>query len=71
VDAIEAANTPESYWFWRGGIELRAGDQELTFLGCTKRPKVSGTPHAGGSFRSSTGGPTCFSLIIVKFNIVL
>jgi hypothetical protein len=28
VDAIEAANTPESYWFWHGGIELKAGDQE-------------------------------------------
>jgi hypothetical protein len=28
VDTIEAANTPESYWFWRGGIELYAGDQE-------------------------------------------
>jgi hypothetical protein len=28
VDAIKAANTPESYWFWRGGIELKAGDQE-------------------------------------------
>jgi hypothetical protein len=31
VDAIEAtieaANTPESYWFWHGGIELKAGDQ--------------------------------------------
>jgi hypothetical protein len=26
--AIKAANTPESYWFWRGGIELKAGDQE-------------------------------------------
>jgi hypothetical protein len=25
--AIEAANTPESYWFWRGRIELYAGDQ--------------------------------------------
>jgi hypothetical protein len=28
VDAIEAANTPESYWFWRSGNELKAGDQE-------------------------------------------
>jgi hypothetical protein len=28
VDAIEATNTPESYWFWRGGIELKAEDQE-------------------------------------------
>jgi hypothetical protein len=28
VDAIEAANMPESYWFWRGGIELKPGDQE-------------------------------------------
>jgi hypothetical protein len=28
VDAIEAANTPESYWYWHGGIELKAGDQE-------------------------------------------
>jgi hypothetical protein len=28
MDAIEAANTHESYWFLRGGIELNAGDQE-------------------------------------------
>jgi hypothetical protein len=28
VDAIQAANTPESDWFWHGGIELKAGDQE-------------------------------------------
>jgi hypothetical protein len=28
VDAIEAANMPESYWFWHGGNELKAGDQE-------------------------------------------
>jgi hypothetical protein len=28
LDAIEAANMPESYWFWRGGIELKAGDQD-------------------------------------------
>jgi hypothetical protein len=28
VDAIETANMPESYWFWRDGIELKAGDQE-------------------------------------------
>jgi hypothetical protein len=66
VDAIKAANTPESDWFWRGGIELEAGDQEKTFLDRTKRSKVSGTPSAGGSFRSLTGSPTCFSLTIVK-----
>jgi cbb3-type cytochrome oxidase cytochrome c subunit len=30
VDAIEAANTPESYryWFWRSGDELKADVQE-------------------------------------------
>jgi hypothetical protein len=28
VDAIEAANTPESHWFWHGGKELKAADQE-------------------------------------------
>ncbi len=30
ADAIEAANTPESYryWFWRGGDELKADVQE-------------------------------------------
>jgi hypothetical protein len=27
LDAIEATNTPESYWFLLGGIELYAGDQ--------------------------------------------
>jgi hypothetical protein len=27
-DTIEVANTPESYWFWRGSNELKAGDQE-------------------------------------------
>jgi hypothetical protein len=38
VDAIEAANTPELHWFWRGGKELKAGDQEQISLGCIKRP---------------------------------
>ncbi len=71
VDAIEAANTPELYWFWRGGTELYAGDQEETFLDRTKQSKVSGTPRAGSSFCSSTGGPTCFSLTIFKFNMDL
>jgi hypothetical protein len=28
MNAIEAANTPKSYWFWRGSFELKAGDQE-------------------------------------------
>jgi hypothetical protein len=30
MDAIEAANMPESYlyWFWRGGDELKADVQE-------------------------------------------
>ncbi len=28
VDAIEAASLPESYWLWRGGIELYVGAKE-------------------------------------------
>ncbi len=33
MDANETATMQESYWFWHGGIELYAGDQELDLSG--------------------------------------
>ncbi len=59
VDTIEAANMPESYryWFWHGGNKLKADVQEWTSLDRIKQSQVSGTPRAGGSFRSSMGQP--------------
>jgi hypothetical protein len=61
---------PESYryWFWHGGNKLKADVQEWTSLDRIKQSQVSGTPHAGGSFRSSMGQPyVLFSDL--KYNI--